>query len=384
MERQRSTPRGVPSLTARSPATRLVVLGGFLGAGKTTALLRLAERHAAAGRRVGVVTNDQGDDLVDTRRFREQDLPTLEVPGGCFCCRFDEFVARMDELLETARPDVILAEPVGSCTDLVATVLEPLRRRGDLPLSLAPFAVLLDPLRALAVLGGGTTRLSEKVTYILRLQQQEADAVAISKLDLLGPGQQERVEALVRERFPGVPVLAFSARTGEGVDEVAELLDRERPGPGRPLAEIDYDVYAAGEAELGWLNRSATFEARGALVALDEALLALGRELARRLASAGVEAAHAKLLARGDRHSAVVSLAGEDADPELAQSSGERTRRLDLMANLRVQAEPARVEAALDDALAAWAARLDLAPVEAAGRAFRPPRPVPTHRIPTP
>src|SRR5882762_6061376 len=99
---------------------RFVMLGGFLGAGKTTAMARLARHYLDRGQRVGLVTNDQAQDLVDTNSLRAQGFPVEEVPGACFCCRFDDLVCRVETLQEQERPHVILAEPVGSCTDLAA------------------------------------------------------------------------------------------------------------------------------------------------------------------------------------------------------------------------------------------------------------------------
>ena len=104
-----------------------VMIGGFLGAGKTTTITRLARSYAARGQRVGLVTNDQAQDLVDTNSLRAQGFSVEEVAGACFCCRFDDLVGKVGALGEDERPDVILAEPVGSCTDLVATVVQPLR-----------------------------------------------------------------------------------------------------------------------------------------------------------------------------------------------------------------------------------------------------------------
>src|SRR3954452_13568358 len=106
---------------------RFVMIGGFLGAGKTTTLTRLARHYLARGQRVGLVTNDQAQDLVDTNSLRAQGFPVAEVAGACFCCRFDDLVAKVESLRDSERPDVILAEPVGSCTDLVATVVQPLK-----------------------------------------------------------------------------------------------------------------------------------------------------------------------------------------------------------------------------------------------------------------
>src|SRR5580693_3037900 len=97
---------------------RFVMIGGFLGAGKTTTLARLARFYQGRGQKVGLVTNDQAQDLVDTTSLRAQGFAVEEVAGACFCCRFDDLVGKVGRLEESDRPDVLLAEPVGSCTDL--------------------------------------------------------------------------------------------------------------------------------------------------------------------------------------------------------------------------------------------------------------------------
>src|SRR5579872_4486720 len=103
----------------RLPApVRMVLAGGFLGAGKTTLLGALAKRLLQQGRKVGVVTNDQATDLVDTTIVCELGLPVAEVAGGCFCCRFTDLLDAAQTVL-AHQPDVLLCEPVGSCTDMV-------------------------------------------------------------------------------------------------------------------------------------------------------------------------------------------------------------------------------------------------------------------------
>jgi len=96
----------------------LHIVGGFLGSGKTTAIIGAAKLLMAQGKRVGVVTNDQGKYLVDTAFFTRADVPTVEVTGGCFCCHYDDLDARLAQLQQMAQPDVIFAESVGSCADI--------------------------------------------------------------------------------------------------------------------------------------------------------------------------------------------------------------------------------------------------------------------------
>ncbi|MBI4928606.1 MAG: cobalamin biosynthesis protein, partial [Anaerolineae bacterium] len=102
---------------------KLHLVGGFLGSGKTTAIIQAARLLMVQGQRVGVITNDQGKYLVDTAFFRLADLPAVEVTGGCFCCNYDDLDSSLEQLIAEAAPDVIFAESVGSCADLVATVV---------------------------------------------------------------------------------------------------------------------------------------------------------------------------------------------------------------------------------------------------------------------
>jgi G3E family GTPase len=121
-----------------------MLVGGFLGAGKTTLLVRAAERLARRGKRVGLVANDQAADLVDSELLKETGSAVEEVAGGCFCCRFPEMIAAMEHLVRDTNVDVLIGEPVGSCTDLSATVLQPLKKMHGQQFDLAPFSVLVD------------------------------------------------------------------------------------------------------------------------------------------------------------------------------------------------------------------------------------------------
>src|SRR5208283_3230513 len=130
--------------TARQPGTgqaRYIMIGGFLGAGKTTAVGELARHLSERGLRVGLITNDQGRNLVDTTMLRSQGFVTEEIPGGCFCCRFNSLVEAAQRLRQHSQPEVFIAEPVGSCTDLVATVAYPLRRLYGGNFTVAPVSV---------------------------------------------------------------------------------------------------------------------------------------------------------------------------------------------------------------------------------------------------
>ena len=292
-------------------AMRFIMLGGFLGAGKTTALARLARHYMDQGKRVGMVTNDQAQDLVDTHCLRGQGFPVEEVAGACFCCKFDDLLAKIGSLESAQHPDVILAEPVGSCTDLVATVVQPLKNLYAAHFSVAPYAVLFKPSHGLKILrderGAG---FSPKAAYIFRKQLEEADAVLLNRIDELTPAQLEETAQLVTKQFPGVPVLRVSAKTGQGFDAVIELL-QQQGAFGLKILDIDYDIYAEGEAELGWINSSVRVSAAKRF-ALDQLLLDIVDGLQQSLHGAGAEVAHLKAIGLWEGFFGVANLVSSD------------------------------------------------------------------------
>ncbi|MDB5307590.1 MAG: srp54 2 [Gemmataceae bacterium] len=361
-------------------AVRFVMVGGFLGAGKTTTLARLARMYQARGKRVGIVTNDQAHDLVDTNTFRGQGFATQEVPGACFCCRFEDLVERVGALESTDRPDVILAEPVGSCTDLVATVVQPLKDLYGGRFEVAPYAVLFKPSHGRRILrnepAGG---FSPKAAYIFKKQLEEADAILINRADELSPAEQDELTRLVGEANPGVPVLRVSAQTGQGFDALTELLDQDGAF-GRKILDIDYDTYAEGEAELGWLNASVKLTADKPFD-LDALLGAILRELAGVCRALGGEVAHLKLIGMDEAGAfGVGNVVSSDTEPKLSLASGLHPREADLIVNARVAIDPAVLEAGVRRVVGAECMRVDVTPEFRTSQSLRPGRPVPTHR----
>jgi G3E family GTPase len=355
------------------------MVGGFLGAGKTTALGRLARYYMGRGQRVGIITNDQAADLVDTHNLRSQGLAVEEVAGACFCCRFNDLMDKVDLLKNSERPDVILAEPVGSCTDLVATVVQPLKDLYGARFSVAPYVVLFKPSHGLKILRGEPDAgFSPKAAYIFRKQLEEADAVALNRIDELTPAAVEELTGLVKAQFPGVPVLRVSAKMGQGFEALTELLDQQGQFGGRIL-DIDYDTYAEGEAELGWLNSSAHVQAAAPL-ALDELLLDVVKRLQEALAGHGAEVAHLKAIGLWEGSFGVANLVSSRTAPELSLPSGCRVSEADVIVNARVALDPAVLQEVVEGALqAACAARQASVRIHKT-QSFRPGRPQPTHR----
>jgi G3E family GTPase len=358
-----------------------IMIGGFLGAGKTTTVSRLAKHYAGLGRRVGIVTNDQTSDLVDTQSLRSQGFDVGEVAGSCFCCNFNALTSTVESLGAGALPEVILAEPVGSCTDLVATVLRPLTQVYGVPLDIAPYGVILKPSHGRRILrGDGSSGFSPKAAYIFRKQIEEADFVVINRVDELSPAEVNELQQLIESEFPGRPVLRCSARTGEGFDALLKMLD-QRGGFARRVLEVDYDIYAEGEAELGWLNCQVEIKASHDWQ-LDDFLLGLISRLQQRLAAASSETAHLKVIGLTGGGYAVANLVSNAVSPELSLPSGAVEREASVVVNARAAADPQLLEQFVREELAKACSRLDANLHVLTLQSFRPGRPVPTHRLP--
>lgn len=357
---------------------RFVMVGGFLGAGKTTTLGKLARFYMDRGQRVGLVTNDQASDLVDTFTLREQGFPVEEVAGACFCCKFDDLLDRVGALEKDQRPDVLLAEPVGSCTDLVATVVQPLKDLHGTRFVVAPYTVLFKPSHGLKILRGEKGGFSPKAEYIFRKQLEEADAIIINRLDEIEPDQAEELARLLAEQYPGVPVVRMSAKTGLGFEGLTELLDQEG-NFGRKILDIDYDTYAEGEAELGWLNSSVRVRAAMPFD-LDGFLVEILADLQKAVAAAGAEVAHLKAIGLWEGFFGVANLTSSAEAPVLSLPSRCQVGEADIIVNARVAIDPAdlqrHVAAALDRACTTRQADR----TEHGTQSFRPGRPQPTHR----
>ncbi|MBM3302026.1 MAG: cobalamin biosynthesis protein P47K, partial [Deltaproteobacteria bacterium] len=159
-------------------------IGGFLGAGKTTAILELARIFSGKGIRVAAITNDQAEGLADTFFLSHGGVPVQEIAGSCFCCNFNGLVDAIRHSIESADPHVILAEPVGSCTDIVATVIRPMRALMSDTVRVLSYSVLVEPDRW-HELGDEASPAAWSMRYLFHKQLQEADFIVVTKLDTL-------------------------------------------------------------------------------------------------------------------------------------------------------------------------------------------------------
>ena len=364
--------------------TKFILLGGFLGAGKTTLIGQIAGRYIADGKTVAIITNDQAADLVDTMNLRSQGFDVGEVAGACFCCSFDDLVETAGKLGQGKVPDVIIAEPVGSCTDLVATVVLPLQQILGDQFDLAPFGVLLKPSHGKRILAedeSARSGFSPQAEYIFRKQLEEADFLMIGRSDQLSEDDAESLTQRLKEIAPDVPVVLVSPKTGDGVDEVIGHLESPMVA-GRRLLEIDYDTYADGEAELGWVNLTANLTPQSE-INLDNLVGLLVGDIADSIrATPSASIAHLKASVIADDTQAIANVVSNDSPVEVGLASGRSVASpLQVIVNARVAMDPELLESICRSSIEKSASEESFQVTSVSAHSLRPGRPDPTHRV---
>jgi len=361
------------------PKIPVILVGGFLGAGKTTLIQATTEKLTAQGKRIGVVTNDQAANLVDTATLARPGLPIQEVSGGCFCCHFDDLVAAMDRLVEAEAPDVLIGEPVGSCTDISATVLQPMKQLLADRYEVAPFSVLVGATRLQDALGKGDGhRFPENVIYIYRKQLEEADVIVLNKADLLLSCELASLEDSLRREFPQAMVMTISALKGTGVDVwLHHVLSAS--GSGRTITEMDYELYADGEAALGWLNAAVQLQG-GQETDWKSLCQNFMQEMQREFREAAGEIAHLKLHLNVGGSTVTANLTGNREETSIRGEIEETTPEARLLVNVRANIDPARLRSTTEKCLQKVTGETIQLVVDDL-RSFAPARPEPTHRF---
>jgi len=356
--------------------TRLVFVGGFLGAGKTTLLENISQRLGDKGHKVGLITNDQAPELVDTLFLAQNGKQVAEVSGSCFCCNFNGLSSAVRQLHEEAGTAVILAEPVGSCTDLSATILQPLKDQLGGKIVLSPLSVVVDARRLHNLFQGRSTGLHPNAEYIFCKQMEEADIIVINKIDQVDVKEQGGLREQVTRAYPRASCFFLSARTGEGVQDWLDAV-MQRNDCGNHTVEVDYDRYAEGEAVLGWLN--ATVAIDGEMTDWKRFAASLMSVLGNRLDQKNAAVGHVKsIIVVGGAAPIIANLTGTKETLDVRGSSVMSTAA-QLTINARAEMSPDELEELVRQALDSVCGK-DFTLSTLVWQSLSPGRPNPTYR----
>ena len=193
---------------------RIIILGGFLGSGKTSLLIRLAAQFTEKGQNVAIIVNESGSSGVDGETLKQRGYDSYELPEGCICCTLAGSLQDTIRQIEKERsPDVIIIEPTGLA--MPGKVKERAEQTGageekDIVIGIADVQRFKD--------------LIKKREGFFVEQMKGSDFILINKSDLAGPGDMESAMAWLSERFPETEVIPVSVKTGENLGRVYELM----------------------------------------------------------------------------------------------------------------------------------------------------------------
>lgn len=356
--------------------TKLILAGGFLGAGKTTLLWEATQRLMKQGLRVGLITNDQAPELVDSKFLTLNNLQVTEVSGSCFCCNFNGFTDAIRKMRTEIEADIIIAEPVGSCADLSATIMQPLKQYWNRELEIAPLSVLADPVRLDSILRGAHAGLHPDAAYIYRKQLEESDIILINKTDLLCAEELEQLKQRTADAFPTATILAISALTGTGIEQWLEEATSRRDA-GKQIVKMDYDIYANGEAVLGWLN--GTICLKGENTDWDAFTRTFLSNLSEEFDKGNYPVGHVKVISENGKKFVAGNITGSSDTLTLRGSAGQ-SKEIKIIINARVETSPEKLNGIVWQTLGALTADKYVTDV-LAWKYLQPGRPQPTHRF---
>ena len=349
------------------------LVSGFLGSGKTTGIQTACTILLNEGRKVGVITNDQGIRLVDTGYFESFSIPNRQVIHGCFCCNYNALDDTIQSLIEANNPDVIFAESVGSCTDIVATVMKPLQQyRDDVQVTVSTFADA-RLLRMLYV--DGKHLFQEEVNYIYQKQLEEAGILVVSKVDLITDNELSSVKAFLGAKYPQKTVVYVNGTSADNVSQWLNILQQQNEKKSTLSSlQIDYDTYGAGEAMLAWLDEE--LELYSSHITATEDVTTLADKIYQKIKSNGLAIGHLKFLVDGIHKISYTATPEEQVQTESKSSSSSQ-----LLINARIQTSPKVLEDLVGAAIKETEKERDCKIIINSLSSFQPGYPTPTHRI---
>ena len=178
--------------------TKIDIISGFLGAGKTTLIKKLLS-EAFAGEQVVLIENEFGEIGIDGGFLKEAGIEIREMNSGCICCSLvGDFGKSLKEVVDTYHPDRILIEPsgVGKLSDVIKAVQDV---QGEIDAQLNSFSTVVDVTKCRIYRKNFGEFFSNQIEY--------AGAVILSRTDKAKPEKVEESVALLRELNAKAPFI---------------------------------------------------------------------------------------------------------------------------------------------------------------------------------
>lgn len=200
---------------------KFTVFSGFLGSGKTTTMMALTKYFSEHHGKAAMISNDLGhQNLADHKLAQLAGCNSSELTGECICYQTENLVERLDQLFYKDGCQLVISDIPGFGVGALDHVYHTLQKQYTDRYELAPFTVLVEP-NTVEMLQNGT---GGDLSYILNTQLLEADLIVLNKCDLIVKEVQLAMSEYLREHYPQAKIIAISALTGQGLENLSQAL----------------------------------------------------------------------------------------------------------------------------------------------------------------
>ena len=208
--------------------TKIDIISGFLGAGKTTFIKKMLT-EAFAGEQVVLIENEFGEIGIDGGFLKESGIEIREMNSGCICCSLvGDFGKSLKEVVEKYHPDRILIEPsgVGKLSDVIKAVRDV---QDEIDAKLNSFTTVVDVTKCRIYSKNFGEFFSNQIEY--------AGAVILSRTDKAKPAKVEESMEILRSLNAKAPVITTPITELDG-KKLLEVMEGTKSLEEELLAEL--------------------------------------------------------------------------------------------------------------------------------------------------
>ena len=197
--------------------TKIDIISGFLGAGKTTLIKKLLE-EGLKGEQLVLIENEFGEIGIDGGFLKDAGVQITEMNSGCICCSLvGDFGTALKEVIDTYHPDRIIIEPsgVGKLSDVIKAVTGVMETEGA-DICLNSTTAVVDGLK--------TKMYMKNFGEFFNNQVESAGTIVISRSQKMPEAKLEECVALLKEHNPNASIITtpWEDITGERILAVME------------------------------------------------------------------------------------------------------------------------------------------------------------------
>ena len=196
--------------------TKIDIISGFLGAGKTTFIKKLLE-EAIAGEQVVLIENEFGEIGIDGGFLKDAGIEIREMNSGCICCSLvGDFGASLKEVLTKYKPDRIIIEPsgVGKLSDVMKAVIDV---SADMDVELNSAVTIVDAAKCKMYM--------KNFGEFFNNQIESAGTIVLSRTDITDAAKIQKDVDMIREKNPKAVIVTTPAAQLSG-SQLLEIIEK--------------------------------------------------------------------------------------------------------------------------------------------------------------